>query len=93
MSSASNLTTTDGPHWDSAQNHGPVVSVISWLLIVASFLTIGTRIATRWAVVRQIRSDDITIITALVRDFSPVPISEERSCALISASFSPSVKP
>ena len=69
MSSVSNLTTTDGPLWDSAENHGPVVSVISWLLIVALFLTISTRIATRWAVVRQIRSDDITIITELVRDY------------------------
>ena len=62
----SNLTTTDAPEWDSAHNHGPVVSVISWLLIVASFLTVATRLATRFAVVRQFRSDDITIVAALV---------------------------
>ena len=87
MSSVSNLTTTEGPLWDSTLNHGPVVSVISWLLIVASVLTVCTRIGTRWAVVRQVRSDDVTIITALVRELSRHSSSEENPFANICKLF------
>lgn len=66
MSSVSNLTTTDGPRWDSTENHGPLVSVITWLLGITLVLSVVARISTRYAVVRQIRLDDITIAIALV---------------------------
>lgn len=66
MASISNLTTTDGPLWDSPSNHGPVVSVLTWLLIVVTFLAVVARIATRIVVVRTIRMDDIFILLALV---------------------------
>ena len=68
MSSVSNLTTTDGPLWNQPTNHGPVVSILTWLLIVTTFLAILARIATRLVVVHTIRLDDVSILFALVRD-------------------------
>lgn len=73
MSSISNLTVTNGPLWNQPDNHGPVVSVMTWLLIVTTFLAILARIATRLVVVHTIRVDDITILLALVRVFIPAP--------------------
>ena len=68
MSSVSNLTTTDGPRWNQPTNHGPVVSVMTWLLVVTTFLAVLARIATRLVVVHTIRFDDIAILLALVRN-------------------------
>ncbi len=66
MSTISNLTTTDAPLWETSENHGPLVSVITWLLVIAAFLAVLARVATRYALVRQARLDDVSIITALV---------------------------
>ena len=68
MSSISNLTTTDGPLWDQPANHGPVVSIMTWLLIVIAFLAVLARILTRLVVVHTIRFDDMSMLLALVRD-------------------------
>ncbi|KAL8633775.1 hypothetical protein Q9189_000511 [Teloschistes chrysophthalmus] len=65
MNSVSNLTTTDAPLWESSHDHGPLVSVLAWFLIVTSFLSILARVATRYAVVRQLRWDDAIITAAL----------------------------
>ena len=73
MSSISNLTVTNGPLWNQPENHGPVVSVMTWLLIVTTFLAVLARIATRLVVVHTIRLDDISILLALVRVFIPAP--------------------
>ena len=67
MSTTSNLTTTDAPWWDSPDNHAPVVSVITWFLIITSLLAVLARIATRFAVIRGLRLDDVVILLALVR--------------------------
>ena len=82
MSSVSNLTSTDGPEWDSSANHGPIVSVISWLLVVAAFLVTATRLGTRFAVVRQIRPDDVTIVAALVGTPTALIVRKLRSLIL-----------
>ncbi|KAL8686760.1 MAG: hypothetical protein Q9218_006885 [Villophora microphyllina] len=66
MSGISNLTTTTAPLWESSQNHGPLVSVLAWFLIIVSFLSILARVGTRYAVVRELRTDDAIIIVALV---------------------------
>lgn len=66
MSTISNLTTTDAPLWETSENHGPLVSVITWLLVIAAFFAVLARVATRYAVVRQARLDDVSIIIALV---------------------------
>ena len=55
-----------GPLWVTDQNHGPVVSIITWFLIITSFLSVAARVATRLAVVKKIFADDITIMVALV---------------------------
>lgn len=86
MSSISNLTTTDAPLWESSHNHAPLVSVLAWFLIVTSFLSILARVATRYAVVRQLRWDDAFIILALVIDLerSRVRMSAKRICQFLS---------
>ncbi|KAL8703402.1 MAG: hypothetical protein Q9201_003405 [Fulgogasparrea decipioides] len=65
MSRISNRTTTDAPLWDTPENHGPLVSVLTCFLVIASFLAVIARVATRYAVVRQLRADDATIMAAM----------------------------
>ena len=66
MSTISNLASTDAPLWNTPKNHGPLVSVISWFLGITAFLSILARVATRVAVVRQLRWDDASIMFAMV---------------------------
>ncbi|KAL8730062.1 MAG: hypothetical protein Q9181_004793 [Wetmoreana brouardii] len=66
MSRVSNLTTTDPPLWDTPENHGPLVSVLTWFLVITSFLAVTARVATRYAVIRQLRADDATIMAAML---------------------------
>ncbi len=65
MSTISNLTATNAPHWETSENHGPLVSVITWFLVVTAFLSVLARVATRFAVVRQVRLDDVSIVVAM----------------------------
>lgn len=70
MSAVSNLTNTDGPRWDTSDNHGPLVNVLTWFFVVMAFFSVLARVATRFAVVRQIRWDDATLMFAMVRMLS-----------------------
>jgi len=67
MSAVSNLTTTNAPLWETSNNHGPLVSVVTWFLAITTFLAVLARVATRYAVIRQVRRDDVFIVVALVR--------------------------
>ena len=71
MSTISNLTTTDAPTWNGAENHGPLVSVLTWFLVITAFFAVFARVATRFAVVRQLRWDDATILVAMVKPHCP----------------------
>ena len=66
MSGISNLTTTDAPLWETPENHGPLVSVVTWFLVITAFLSVLARLGTRYAVVRSFRWDDAFIVLAIV---------------------------
>lgn len=70
MSGISNLTTTDAPLWETPESHGPLVSVVTWFLVITAFLSVLARLGTRYAVVRTFRWDDAFIILAMVRLYS-----------------------
>lgn len=57
---------TPGPMWVNDHNYGPLVSIITWFLIITSFLSVMARVGTRLAVVKRVYADDITIMFALV---------------------------
>lgn len=67
MSTISNLTTTDAPLWETPENHGPLVSVITWFLVITAFLAMLARVSTRFTAVRQVRLDDVAIVVAMVK--------------------------
>ena len=71
MGSLSNLTTTEGPHWNTPEHHGPAVSVVTWVCIVGVVLAVASRIITRYAVIRTLQWDDITCLLATVRENLP----------------------
>ena len=48
-------------------NHGPALSIVSWLLLVISTLLTIARLATKWAVSKKFKSDDTLAIGSLVR--------------------------
>ena len=61
------LTAADAPLWNTAEHHGPVVSVVTWLLIIATVFVMMARVVTRYAIVKTLRWDDILAIFAMVR--------------------------
>lgn len=54
-------------HVDSPDNHGAIISVVTWFLGVCSILSFITRMATKVAVSRRVNGDDVLIFAALVR--------------------------
>lgn len=70
MSSMSNLTTTDAPHWNGEDNHGPLVSLLTWFFVITAFLAVLARVLTRLHVIRKLRWDDGSIMAAMVRSTS-----------------------
>lgn len=61
---------------DSADNHGPVVSVLTWFLTVTAVLWVFARAATKWAVSHKIAFDDYLIFLALVKDTRTPSLSD-----------------
>lgn len=62
---------------DSPDNHGAVVNIVSWFLLVFSSLLILTRLGTKWAVSRVLHVDDGMIVLSLVESRPsqvPVPV-------------------
>lgn len=52
---------------DTPENHGPIINVVTWFLLVAAVLWVVTRIGTKFAVSRGVAIDDILILISLVR--------------------------
>ncbi|KAG9233487.1 hypothetical protein BJ875DRAFT_485081 [Amylocarpus encephaloides] len=52
--------------WDGPNNHGPLINVMTWFLVIVSFLTVSTRIATKWLVSKKANVDDAMISTSLL---------------------------
>ena len=65
LHSMSNSTALSRP-LDSPLNHGPVVNVITWFLLVTSALSVLARLGTSLAISRGIGWDDYMILISLV---------------------------
>ncbi|KAL8860940.1 MAG: hypothetical protein Q9178_002695 [Gyalolechia marmorata] len=63
---STNLTAADAPLWNTAERHGSVVSVVTWLLIIATVFVMLARVVTRYATMNTLRSDDIMAILAML---------------------------
>ncbi|KAI4270524.1 MAG: hypothetical protein L6R38_007107 [Xanthoria sp. 2 TBL-2021] len=63
---STNLTAADAPLWNTAEHHGSVVSVVTWLLTIATVFVVGARVVTRYATMNTLRADDIMAIFAMV---------------------------
>ncbi|KAL8981399.1 MAG: hypothetical protein Q9177_005580 [Variospora cf. flavescens] len=61
-----NLTAADAPLWNTPEHHGSVVSVVTWLLIIATVFFMVARIVTRYTTTNTLRWDDILAISAMV---------------------------
>ena len=70
MSSAANQSGSD-------QKYGRITNVISWLLLCVMILTVGTRAATKWTMIRRLEGDDILALIAFV---SLLQVGENRHC-------------
>lgn len=53
-------------HSGSHSDLGPFLDVVTWVLLVTSFLAVGTRLGTKKALGRRIDVDDYLIVGALV---------------------------
>lgn len=54
-------------HPGSQQDLGPFLDVVTWVLLVTSFLAVSTRLGTKRALGRRIDVDDYLVVGALVR--------------------------
>ena len=64
---STNLTAVDAPLWNTPERHGSVVSVVTWLLIIATVFVMLARLVTRYATIKTLRWDDTMAILAMVR--------------------------
>lgn len=48
----------------TADDHGPIVNVVTWFLLVATLITVITRTAMKWALARKTNFDDAVILAA-----------------------------
>ncbi|KAL8935476.1 MAG: hypothetical protein Q9216_005404 [Gyalolechia sp. 2 TL-2023] len=48
----------------TTDNQGPIVSVVTWLLLVVTLITVITRTAMKWALARKTNFDDAVILAA-----------------------------
>lgn len=53
-------------HPGSEADLGPFLNVVTWVLLVTSFLAVGTRLGTKKALRRRIDVDDYLIIGSMV---------------------------
>lgn len=51
---------------DNPRGLGPLLNVITWILLITSSLAVGTRLITKRALQRRIDVDDVFVIAALV---------------------------
>ncbi|KAI4192075.1 MAG: hypothetical protein LQ346_004503 [Caloplaca aetnensis] len=63
---STNLTAADAPLWNTAEHHGSVISVVTWLLIIATVLVVVARVVTRYATTNTLQRADILAILAMV---------------------------
>ena len=82
----SNLTEADAPRWNTSEHHGPVVSVVTWLLIIAVVLAVAARLVTRYALIKTLRWDDWTVLLATVSPSSASPLLESQLIPILSRS-------
>lgn len=61
-------------HPGSQSNLGPFLDVVTWVLLVTSFLAVGTRLGTKRALRRRIDVDDYLVVGALVGVFCSVTL-------------------
>ncbi|KAL8648732.1 MAG: hypothetical protein Q9210_004813 [Variospora velana] len=63
---STNLTAADAPLWNTAEHHGSVISVVTWLLIIGTVFVMVARVVTRYATTNTLRWEDIMAIFAMV---------------------------
>lgn len=49
---------------ENYESYGRITNVISWLLLCVMILTVGTRAATKWTLIRRLEGDDILALIA-----------------------------
>jgi hypothetical protein len=55
------------------EDHGGYVCVALYTLLILMLVTVVARLFTRWYIVRFVKSDDILLALAMVRNFKPQP--------------------
>ena len=51
---------------DFGVDHGPLLNVINWILLVATCILCILKVLSKWVMVRQIQVDDLCMIIAMV---------------------------
>ena len=49
------------------ENHSSLISIVAWVLIVTTALSVFIRLSTRFATSREFKADDVFIMIVLVR--------------------------
>ena len=57
------MTTSDS---EGVKDQGPLISIVTWFLLVVDFLSISLRLAIKWSVSRRLQLDDALAVFALV---------------------------
>ena len=72
----------------TSDNQGPIINIISWILIVLSFLATSAKVWSKWSLTKRLHADDYYLTAALVSDACTA--HHDRSYKLTQPSLRPS---
>ena len=60
-------------------NQGPIVNIISWILLVCTCLATLAKVWSKWSLTRKLEADDFYLTGAMVRcSQTPQPVEERK---------------
>lgn len=51
----------------TASNHGPLLNVGMWITLIAMCIAAGSKIYTKWKMIKKLQLDDLLMLLAAVR--------------------------
>ena len=63
----------------SADDYSSAITIIAWVFLVTTFFGVAARLSTRYAISRNLKTDDLLIVFALVR------LSDEHTVLMLNA--------
>ena len=55
----------------TSEKRGPIINIITWILLVVTFLATFVKVFSKWVLVRKLQHDDAYMIATMVQHIQP----------------------